>query len=68
VKNKRQQTTSKDCENGGGGQVHCSVISGGRKLFSLRVQGPNVGTQGSDDDNAGFDVGNAKKMYQEECK
>ena len=53
---------SKDCENGGG-RAHCSVIGGGRKLFSLSVQGPNVGTQGSNDDNAGLDVGNAKKKY-----
>lgn len=60
--------TSKDCENGGGGQAHCSVISGRCKLFLLRVQGPNVGTQGSDDNNAGLDVGNANKMYQEEHK
>ena len=51
---------SKDSENGGG-RAHCPVIGGGRKLFSLRVQGPNVGTQGSNDDNAGLDVSNAKK-------
>ena len=51
---------SKDCENGGG-RAHCSMIGGACKLFSLRVQGPNVGTQGSNDDNAGLDVGTTQK-------
>jgi hypothetical protein len=47
----------------------CEMVEGGRKLFLLRVHGLNVGTQGSDDDNAGLDVGNTKKkVLRGACK